>query len=189
MGKDDLHKMISLDMYLALLSEEELMRLRCNIQMPANRFPLESWDLSGQSYYERLDAAIIERDRLKLQQLQKKYAWKQDTVKLLNLPYQGLVVTDANLTILWVNPGFTDMTGYPAKYALGKTPKFLQGKNTLEISRAMIRKQLQQGRPFTAVITNYRKNNEEYLCEVKIFPLSAKDGQTTHFIALEQETA
>lgn len=189
MAKDDLHNMMSMDLYLSMVSEEEHTALRGFVP-PVNRaLPLISWDVYADAYHDLITAATIERDSLKLQELSKKYRWASNPVQLLSLPYQALVVTDASLKILWVNPGFTDMTGYPANYAMGKTPNFLQGENTLHTSRQHIRQRLGEGKPFTAVITNYRKNKEEYQCEVKIFPLVGLNGQTSHFIALEQETA
>ncbi|WP_116789817.1 PAS domain-containing protein [Flavobacterium psychrotrophum] len=189
MGKDDLHKMMALDIYLSSLSDEAYHNVMKQMKESGSRFPVMSWDISGEAYRQTILNAKKQADAAKLDQLATKYNWSYNPVQLLHQSYDALVVTDTALKILWVNPGFADMTGYTAKEALGNTPKFLQGANTLETSRREIRRRLDEGEPFRAVITNYRKNKDEYLCEVKIYPLTGPNGRTTHFIALEQETA
>lgn len=189
MSKDNLHKMMALDVYLSSLSDKAYRRVMEQMKESGTRFPVMSWDISGEAYRQTVLTAKKQADGVKLNELTKKYHWSYNPVQLLHQSYQALVVTDTSLKILWVNPGFAEMTGYAAKEALGNTPNFLQGSNTLETSRREIRQRLDAGEPFRAVITNYRKNSEEYLCEVKIYPLTGPDGQTTHFIALEQETA
>ena len=47
----------------------------------------------------------------------------------------SIVITDAQLSepgpiILYVNPAFTEMTGYAAQEVVGKSPRFLQGPET-----------------------------------------------------------
>jgi PAS domain S-box-containing protein len=190
MGKDNINDMMALDIYLSGLSREKYTAVNEQVHRhPGNNFPLQSWDVSGLAYDKRIVTAAIQKDTLKLQQLTKRYKWAQSPDVLLEQSYEALIVTDAALTILWVNPGFTAMTGYSAKYAAGKKPNFLQGANTSVTTRAQIREQLQRGTPFKAVVHNYRKNREEYLCEVQIYPLRGKDNTTTHFIALEKEIA
>ena len=189
MGKDDMHNMMGLDVYLSTLSEAEYNSTRQKLRHAESRFPLTSWDIFADGYRQTITDAIRLRDSEMLEQLAKKYSWSFNPVQLLQEPYQAIIVTDNHLKILWINPGFTDMTGYAAKHALGRTPKFLQGANTKETSRQEFRRQLDVGEPFKAVITNYRKNQEEYLCEVKICPLRDINGHTSHYIALEQEIA
>src|SRR5437870_13289809 len=38
----------------------------------------------------------------------------------------GIVITDAEGTIEWVNPAFTAMTGYSLDEAVGRTPRILK---------------------------------------------------------------
>ena len=38
----------------------------------------------------------------------------------------GIVITDPEGTILWVNPAFTAVTGYTAEEALGQNPRLLK---------------------------------------------------------------
>ena len=189
MAKDDVQNMMALDVYLSSLSDEEYAKIKDSLRAaPVAAVPLQSWDVTSQSYAGIIIAAAKIADRAKVQELSKKHAFDIKP-ELLQLPYQALVLTDATLKILWVNHGFTGMTGYSANFAIGKKPIFLQGANTSHASRAYVRQQLNSGQPFKAEIINYRKNQEEYLCEVNVYPLTGKNGQITHYFALEKEIA
>ena len=77
------------------------------------------------------------------------------------------------------------MTGYTKKYALNKTPNFLQGQNTLPETKKRIRGKLDELKPFAEIITNYKKDKTPYKCEVKIIPLYT--DKVTHFLAIEKK--
>nr|WP_297786030.1 PAS domain-containing protein [uncultured Allomuricauda sp.] len=101
--------------------------------------------------------------------------------------YDALVVTSWDQNIVWVNQGFTEMTGYNKKYALGKKPNFLQGADTSNRIKKQIKEGLQNNHRYNVSIVNYRKNGETYRCQIKILPLSDSKQELSHFIALEKE--
>jgi len=101
--------------------------------------------------------------------------------------YKAIIITDINQKILWVNGGFTQMTGFTKAEALDKTPRLLQGPSTSLNSKRRIRKKLSTcDKPFEDVIINHKKNGEIYECEVKIFPLHSNNYKS-HYIALERQ--
>lgn len=149
--------------------------------------PLMSWDISGKSPCSVIDYWNIKKDLEHLVNFSKIYNWNIDIAKLLTHQYQAIILTDSSQQIAWVNSGFTEMTGYPAYEAIGKTPRFLQGKNTLPSATRGISNALLKSKPFTKKVLNYRKNQEEYICQLTIFPLFNKINEVTHFLALEVE--
>jgi PAS domain S-box-containing protein len=106
---------------------------------------------------------------------------------ITNEHYDAIVVTDAKQTIVWVSDGFYEMTGYSSRYAIGRQPSFLQGKDTKETTKKSIKTNLNFEKEFTTSIVNYKKNGEEYLCELKLFPLRDHKKQITHYLALERK--
>ncbi|PKJ10001.1 PAS domain-containing protein, partial [Escherichia coli] len=82
---------------------------------------------------------------------------------------------------------FERMTGYASEFARGKKPNFLQGKNTEKDVRSNVRMALGKRQFVETVITDYRKNGEEYLCKVKIYPMFNKANELVNFLALENE--
>lgn len=101
------------------------------------------------------------------------------------VPHIAVIVTDPERRILWVNEDFTYITGYSLSEVLGKKPSILQGpKSEREVVRR-IRKGLESQIPIKDVITNYRKNGEEYPCKLVIHPIFNENRKLTNFIAFE----
>ncbi|MDF9798068.1 PAS domain S-box-containing protein [Catalinimonas alkaloidigena] len=149
--------------------------------------PILCWDVYSMFLLERKNEAKKNNDLRSLEKLHKQYHWQIELEAILSSSYEALVVTDSQQTICWVNDGFTQMTGYPASFALGRRPVFLQGKNTSPETKALIRQKLVQKKFCAADIVNYRKNGEEYLCHVEIHPVFDNQNQLAHFLALEKE--
>ncbi|MDN3670323.1 PAS domain-containing protein [Echinicola jeungdonensis] len=108
-------------------------------------------------------------------------------MNFLNQRFDALVLTDRQETILWASPGFEKMTDYHVFEAIGKNPSFLQGKDSSYKAKTQIRKKINEGKPFSSQLINYKKNGEPYLCEITIIPLEDPKGKITHFLALENE--
>lgn len=128
---------------------------------------------------------MMKADLERVQTFAKKFKWHNDLEAAFNEnDYEALIITDKNQNIIWVNEGFTKMTGYAKKDALNKTPRFLQGEKTSVQTKKRIKSKLALDKPFQEVIINHRKDNSTYKCEVKIFPLY--NEETTHYIAFEK---
>lgn len=184
----NLNAMLGLDMYLASLDRGGCREIKDQIKsLPMTIHPLMSWDMAGTVYWKSFEKGRKINDLRKLRQLAQEYHWSVDLPTLLAPSYQALVLTNVEQEICWVNPGFTTMTGYPANFAIGQTPGFLQGDNTSLGEKERIRRQLKAGLSFTGSILNYRLNKEEYLCQLSIFPIKNNRNALTHFLALEQE--
>jgi PAS domain S-box-containing protein len=186
MNDDNLNSMMCLDIYLSSLSDEEYAMI-ANRLISRRVFPLMSWDIAG-NYLQNADALTVqEDDRSYLRKLAKKHKWTLDVDTIIPNFYQAIVVTNAKQEINWISEGFTAMTGYSSEYALGKKPNFLQGNNTSPDVRKEIKESLRANKVYNGRIVNYRKNEEEYVCEVKIIPITNKNDKVTHFIAFERE--
>ena len=184
----NLYNMMSLDLYTSSLNKREFDRLHSKISHNTI-LPLMSWDLFAEANFKRLSVAKQSQDISNVKHLAVKFDWDNNIDTIFdNQKFEAILITDAEQKILWVNDGFSDMTGFSKKEALYRTPQFLQGPNTLNQSRQSIRKKLSSNLPFKEVITNHKKNGMSYKCEVSIFPLY-NNGIRTHFIALEREVA
>jgi len=184
--KYNLSKMAALDLYLSTLSGKEYDKIKHQIQYSkANATPLVSWDLFIQNHFQTLKTLKTINDINTVKLFSEKAKWKNELdIIFENQNFESLIITDSDQKILWVNDGFTEMTGYSKKHALNKTPRFLQGPSTSEKTKKNIRNRLKNLKPFTGIITNYRKDNSKYKCEVKIIPMY--NEEVTHFLAIER---
>jgi len=150
--------------------------------------PLMCWDIYSQ-YYDRLIKTT--RTDFDIKQLEKVLnghldKWVVDIIT--EEDYDALVVTDTQQTIEWVSQGFMEMTGYPKSFSIGKTPHFLQGPKTSLETKRMIKERLKNNnQPFSDSIINYKKNGEEYLCQIKIIPLLDDKSRLSHYLGVEKE--
>ena len=89
--------------------------------------------------------------------------------------------------IVFVNHGFTRMTGYLAAEVLGKTPRILQGPNTDRVVLARLRRELTAGQTFSGTVINYRKEGSEFWLEWTVAPVYDDEGRLTHWMAIQRD--
>ena len=99
----------------------------------------------------------------------------------------GVVITDREGKIEWINDSFAHITGYMSEEVIGKTPgEVLQGAETDPKTVAYLRQQIREGKPFNCEILNYRKNGDKYWIKVVGNPILDTKGDVIGFFALEE---
>ena len=99
-----------------------------------------------------------------------------------------LTRADDGYPITYVNPAFTELTGYSHEEVIGKEPSILQGPKTDRSLLKQLREKIQSGNVFHGKTTNYRKDGSEFTMEWKIFPIFNSEKKTTHFLAVQRST-
>ena len=100
----------------------------------------------------------------------------------------AMVICDASLPDLpltYVNPGFTELTGYTAEEAVGRNCRFLQGKETDKKSVKKLSRAIKNGESCQIKLLNYRKDGRKFWNELVITPVKNEKDETTHFIGLQ----
>jgi diguanylate cyclase (GGDEF)-like protein/PAS domain S-box-containing protein len=93
----------------------------------------------------------------------------------------------ADLPIIWVNPAFTEHTGYSLKEVIGRNCRFLQGPLTDRKMVKAIRDALVAGVSVDTKLLNYRKNGEAFWNILTIDPVRDAAGEVTHFLSLQRD--
>jgi PAS domain S-box-containing protein len=104
----------------------------------------------------------------------------------------SILITTAHLDppgphIVFVNPAFSQMTGYQAEELIGKTPRILLGPKTDRRILAQLCEHLSRGESFSTEMINYRKDGSEYAAEWHISPIRNQNDETTHFISVQHD--
>lgn len=181
---NSLSTMMCLDIYLSNLDTQNSTKVKNQLEsLITESKPLLSWDIATTHYCQK---TTREMDIQKIHLFAEKYNWKNDIDKIfVNNDFEAIVLTDSLEKIMWVNEGFTKMTGYSKSFALNKYPSFLQGEMTSKETRKEIKLNLKTGKPFELSVINYKKDKTPYTCQVQIFPLYS--NEITHFMALETQ--
>jgi PAS domain S-box-containing protein len=100
----------------------------------------------------------------------------------------GVITTDSEGRIEWVNEGFSRLTGYSLSDSVGRRPgELLQGPDTSPETRAQIAAALRAGRPFDVVLLNYGKGGRQYWVRVEAEPTLDPQGRVTGYVAIETD--
>ncbi|MCI0511533.1 diguanylate cyclase/phosphodiesterase with PAS/PAC sensor(s) [Chromohalobacter marismortui] len=98
--------------------------------------------------------------------------------------HDGILVTDAEKRIIDVNPAFTQLTGYSAEEAVGRTPHLLSsGKHDAQFYASLFTTVHQQGY-WTGDIWSVRKDGRQLIENVTISAIHDVHGTITHYIAV-----
>lgn len=106
----------------------------------------------------------------------------------INQIKDSIVITTANTEqpaskIVFVNPAFTNMTGYTAEEVIGKPSIILQGPNAENIEWLKLENTQSQGKAFYVETVNYRKDGTKFFQEWLIAPIRNEEGRVTHFVS------
>ena len=104
----------------------------------------------------------------------------------------SIMITDAVLDppgprILFVNPAFTEITGYGIDEVLGFSPRILQGEKTDVDLIHRMRNRLQNGKSTHGETVSYRKDGSEFWVEMQVSPIRNSAGDITHFVGIQRD--
>lgn len=136
----------------------------------------------------------------KLEELFEKLYQQYDEVKkqlslveqAIKHDYDSILITELNLEkpgpkIVYVNEGFTRMTGYTKEEVIGKTPRILQGEKTDRHVLDRLKERLIEGQAFFGHTVNYKKDGTEFINQWDIHPLTNAQGEITHWVSYQRD--
>ena len=106
----------------------------------------------------------------------------------LDAAANAIVITDVSGSIVWVNPAFSDLTGYAPSEALHRNPRELvrSGMHPSDFYTDLWHTIL-DGQVWRGELINRRKDGTYYHEEQTITPVRNKEGEITHFVAIKQD--
>jgi diguanylate cyclase (GGDEF)-like protein/PAS domain S-box-containing protein len=89
--------------------------------------------------------------------------------------------SESDLPLVYVNPAFERLTGWPAEEALGRNCRFLQGPDTDPAALAQLRSALAEGRECCVTLRNYRRDGTPFWNELTVTPVPGSEGEPACF--------
>jgi diguanylate cyclase (GGDEF)-like protein/PAS domain S-box-containing protein len=109
-------------------------------------------------------------------------------IAALEAAANGIVITDKDAIITWVNPAFARLTGYTLEEAVGNNPSKLS-KSGLQDDTVYqnMWATLLAGQHWRGELINKHKNGSLYHEELNIAPVKNSTGEITHFIGIKED--
>jgi PAS domain S-box-containing protein len=98
----------------------------------------------------------------------------------------AMALSDPNLPdcpLVYVNPAFTDLTGYTLEASIGRNCRFLQGPETDPDAVQRIRQAVREHRAINEEIYNYRHDGSGFWNALYISPVFDDNGRLIYFFA------
>jgi hypothetical protein len=99
----------------------------------------------------------------------------------------SLNITDSQGDIIYVNSGFTALSGYSSAEVIGRNPRFLKsGIHSNDFYRELW-DTLLAGKNWTGELCNQNKEGNLYWVQATISPVVDSKGKITHFVAIKED--
>lgn len=139
---------------------------------------------------QRLNPAIVRE--IKNRQLKKEFLRNTRELNKLSLvakqSHNGIIITDSDGRVEWVNSAYEKITGYTLRESFGKKPgSMLQGKDSDPYTVKYISDNLKKQHSFQAEILNYRKNGDEIWLKLDISPIVNEKNELINYIAIQED--
>jgi len=99
----------------------------------------------------------------------------------------SVVITDPAGVIEYVNPKFTEVTGYTAQEAIGQNPRILKSGALSPKFYERLWQTVLAGEVWQGEFHNKKKNGEDYFESATISPIRDDKGGITHFVAVKED--
>lgn len=99
----------------------------------------------------------------------------------------SIVITNTKGTIEYVNPKFTEVTGYTAEEAIDQNPRMLKGGTTPKEEYKKLWDTILSGNEWEGVFYNRKKNGEKYWEKATIRPIKNDSGEIISLLAMKED--
>lgn len=105
----------------------------------------------------------------------------------LSATADGVVITDNDGDIKWVNPAYEKLTGYSVSEVINRNPRILKSGKQNPAFYKELWDTILAGKVWNGELWNRRKDGVIYLEEQSITPVVDEQGAITHFIAIKRD--
>lgn len=99
----------------------------------------------------------------------------------------SIIITDRRGIIEYVNPRFSQVTGYRIEEVVGKNPRIMKSGEQTTAFYKNLWDTLLSGHIWTGEFINKKKDGTKYVEKASIGPIFDESGKITHFVALKED--
>ncbi len=133
----------------------------------------------GQYYFMAIIRDILEKQK------------NEDEIQRLSCAIKqspsSVMITDSEGIIEYINPKFTELTGYTPEEVLGETPHILKSGKTSHEEYEKLWKTIKSGEEWRGEFCNRKKSGTFYWEHTSISSIRNNEGDITHFISVNED--
>lgn len=99
----------------------------------------------------------------------------------------SIMITDVEGNIEYVNPYFTENTGYTQEEVIGKNPRFLKSDKTPPETHKKLWDCITKGDKWIGEFVNLNKDGFEYLERAIISPIKGEEDRVSHYVGIKED--
>lgn len=99
----------------------------------------------------------------------------------------SVVIADDDAKIIYINPKFTEVTGFEEKEIIGKDLKFITTQKQSDDFYQKIWEQISSGNEWKGAFENQKKNGETYWEQSLISPVFDDERKITHYLLVKED--
>ncbi len=99
----------------------------------------------------------------------------------------AVIITARDGAIEYVNPAFSEITGYSAEEAIGQNPRIIKGDETPPEVYKVLWRTITSGGTWRGEFHNKKKNGTLYWDYAAISPIKSSSGTITHFLGIQTD--
>jgi len=107
--------------------------------------------------------------------------------RAIDFSSSAVIISDINGCIEYVNPKFTEITGYSREETLGKNLQFLQSGETPESVYENLSQTIAKGEDWRGELHNCKKNGSHYWARDSVSGVENATGEVTHYICIHDD--
>ena len=115
----------------------------------------------------------------------------QDHIQRLSIAIEqnpsGVAITDKQGLIEYVNPRFTQITGFSQEEVIGQSPSILKSGKTPPEQYVYLWQTILAGKSWVGEMINRRKNGDPYWANLQVFPMLSPAGEILRFIVIQDD--
>ncbi len=98
--------------------------------------------------------------------------------------FNSVLITDTDINIIYVNPTFTQITGYKPKEVIGKNPRILKSDIMDQQFYKQMYEKITKGKKWIGMFINKKKNGEIFYEQTSISPI-LNNGKIDGYLAIK----
>jgi PAS domain S-box-containing protein len=173
------------DAIQAVMTTGERREMECRLQRKDGEWiwlhnrAIGCYEREGVRYVVGLISDISERKRAE--------AENNRLAAALSQAGEGIVITDFEGTIQYVNPAFSQITGYSAAEVIGRNPRMLKSGRQDPAYYSKLWQTIRDGHVWEGELVNRRKDGTHYTEEMTVAPVRDSSGSVTNFVGIKRD--